>query len=175
MAVSDWSFKVKIGPFAFVMEGQNEKRCLVAVNMAPGYLEDQKLLWSKLAGMYGIIVATNELCKEHHITNRKREVGCNNVEALQRAFDLDYCVCPNHMHFDLTTAIYCQVQNSPIKWQVRHVQGHQANNSSHALDQWAKLNVESDQWAKDVSKQFGRNSEIESNNIYMGKDGRFGS
>ncbi len=86
------------------------------VNIVPRHVEDQNLLLSELAGMYKIVVFTNGICNEHNTTKGELEVGCYNIEALQRSINLEYCLSLNHTHFDLTTAICHQVQNSPIKW-----------------------------------------------------------
>ncbi len=116
--------------------------------MVPGYLQDQSSLQSEVAGLHGIMVLANAICKEHQITKEEMEVRCNHIEALCRAFDLDYCISPNHTHFNLTTAIHYQVWTTLIKWKVRHVRVHQDDNPFQSLNWWAKLNVEVVQLAK---------------------------
>ncbi len=44
IAVTDGSFKAKMGTAAFILEEKNSQHCLVAANQAPGYPEDQSFL-----------------------------------------------------------------------------------------------------------------------------------
>ncbi len=57
--------------------------------MVLGYLEDPSSLQSELAGMYGIVVSANLICKKHNITEGELEVGYNDIKALLRSFNLE--------------------------------------------------------------------------------------
>ncbi len=72
---------MEISTLAFSTEGKNAKGCPIMVNVVPGYPEDKSALWIKIAGICGIIVSTNAIFQEHHITEGEIEVGCDNVEA----------------------------------------------------------------------------------------------
>ncbi len=64
------------------------------------------------------------ICEEHCITEGSLKIVCDGIKALQRAVDFQYFISPNHIHFDLTTAIWAQVKSSPMQWKERYVLGH---------------------------------------------------
>ncbi len=83
--------------------------------MVAGYLEDQSSLQSKLLGCYGVVVTVNKICAEPDIIQEAVELGCNNIEILQRAIYLDYFISLAHTHFNLATLAWNNVKISPVK------------------------------------------------------------
>ncbi len=96
IAVSNGSFGFQTGTLAFILEGKNSSGHILGVNIVPHCPEDQSSLQSKLAGIYGIIILVYKICQEHQIMEGEIEVGCDNIEALRRATDMDYSMLPNH-------------------------------------------------------------------------------
>ncbi len=78
------SFKAEIATSVYAIEGKDAHHLLVMVNLVPEYPEDQRSLWSKLLGCYGVVVSVNKTYVEHSITQGVIELGCNNIEALQK-------------------------------------------------------------------------------------------
>ncbi len=80
-------------------------------------------------------MAINVTCEEHKISQGLVEVGCDNIEALRYAVNLDKLITLYHMHFDFTKAICTQVKASSVEWKASHVCTHQGSNPFQELEQ----------------------------------------
>ncbi len=69
---------------------------VIEVNQIPSHPEDHSLLWSEIAGCYGIVLTVQAIFEEHAITQGSIELSCNNIEELFRTVELDYFINPNH-------------------------------------------------------------------------------
>jgi hypothetical protein len=84
IAVSDGSYKDKFGTVAYVLEGATAVNQIMGVLAVPGVPEDQSLYHSELAGLYGIAMMVQVICKYFGITSGGIKVGCDGQIALQR-------------------------------------------------------------------------------------------
>ena len=149
IAVSDGSFKDSFGTSAWTLRGQTNEQFLTGVNVVPGTDDDQSAFRSELAGIYGIITATNALCAFHNITGGGITVACDGESALDYVFDWEKkWLKSSTPHSDLIAASRQLIEDSPVQWKFRHVYGHQ-DDFVGPLDRWATLNVEMDGLAKE--------------------------
>jgi hypothetical protein len=130
-AISDGSFKDKFGTSAFTILD-------AFLNIVPGHPDDQGAYRSELAGLHGTWAG---------IASGSVEVGCDGLSALNKAFDT-WPPEPANPHFNLLSALRKMIPSSPLKWTIRHVLGHQDNDATAELDDWALQNVRMDNLAK---------------------------
>ena len=152
VAVSDGSFKNELGSAALVIEGSDSQHRILAGHLTPGPLSAQSSFRSELSGLYGIVLMVNTICRFYDITEGQVSCACDGEQAITQAF-----ANPQYYHaqtvnsdFDLLSAIHTLLQDSPVKWQHRHVKGHQVEDETSTLDRWAILNNEMDGTAKAV-------------------------
>ncbi len=79
IAVMDGPFKAQMGTSAFILEGENSLKWLVAVNQALGQPEYQSLLQSELEGCYGVVSTVLAICKEPGIAHGSIKIACDNI------------------------------------------------------------------------------------------------
>jgi hypothetical protein len=149
IAVSDGSYKEGFGTAAYVLEGETSENRIVAVLVVPGILEVQSSFRSELAGLYGVVLMVQLLCEHYGITDGAIEVGCDCEGALWKVFleGARFEANIKQADYDLHSATRKMLKSSPIKWEFRHVEGHQ-DDGIEVLDRWAMLNVEMDSLAK---------------------------
>jgi hypothetical protein len=148
-AVSDGSFKAGFGTSAWILGGHNIPDEIIGKNIVPGHSEDQSSFRSELSGLFGIASMVAVLCEQYDIQSGGVEVGCDGKEALRRCFEDDFSPSPSDAHFDLIVATRTMLSRSPIRWQFRHVKGHQDELAGGGeLDPWALLNIRMDLLAK---------------------------
>jgi hypothetical protein len=151
VAVSDGSYKDEFGTAAYVLEGANSENRLVGVLVSPGRPEDQQSSRSELAGLYGVVVMVNLVCKQFDIKDGVIEVGCDSQSSLRNVFGqgASFEAEIKDTDYDLRSAIRKQLEQSTIQWKGRHVAGHQDDDDGiEELDRWATLNIEMDSLAK---------------------------
>jgi len=148
-AVGDGSLKGGFGTSAFVLEAPGEASIRVqGVNIVPGPLAEGDSHRCELASLYAILLVSQAVCKTHHITQGKATIACDNKQAISM-FNEWYVPDPQDANFDLTSAIWKLLQDSPIQWQNIHVKGHQDDHlQCDKLNRVAQLNVEMDRLAK---------------------------
>jgi hypothetical protein len=74
-------------------------------------------------------------------------VACDNTSALKPTA-VDYMPHPNHKNFDLMSALWKTLQESPLEWKPVHVYGHQDRKIKDAHRRLASLNCQMDALAK---------------------------
>jgi len=123
--VGDGSIKGGFGTSAFVLEALGEaSNRAQGVNIAPGPLAEGDSHRCELASLYAMLLVSQAVCKSHHITQGKAMIACDNKQAISM-FN-EWCVPdPQDANFDLTSAIWKLLQDSPIQWRNIHVKGHQ--------------------------------------------------
>jgi hypothetical protein len=148
IAVSDGSFKDGRGTAAIIIEAADTADNIIIVNAIPGDPESQSSYRSELAGIFGQVIMVNTICRLHGVTQGSITSGCDGAEAIRKAFDpQDEARC-NSSQFDLLSAIWAALKDSPITWHHRHVKGHQDEEVDTILDRWALLNIQMDGLAK---------------------------
>ena len=150
-AVSDGSYhpSYKRGTAAWVVSITNTTTYIIASNSTPGRDYQQCSHRSELSGLIGTIRHINMICKTYQITTGLVELGCDGEEAYKMATRYTYQPSTKISHFDLVTQLHYLIQTSPIKWQFRHVGGHQDKYTSYNdLDCWARMNIHADKLAK---------------------------
>jgi hypothetical protein len=86
IAVSDGSFKDEFGTSALVLEGEDSKNWIIAVNVVLGDPTDQSAYRSELAGIFGIVTMVRALCEVYEILEGSICVGCDGETALKHVF-----------------------------------------------------------------------------------------
>lgn len=127
IAVCGGSFKEGKGASAWVLEGEGGKSSnrMVGRNIVPGHAEDQSAYRSELAGILGVVSIVKELVKYYEIEEGHVTIGCNNISALDIAFDLDQEIHANILDYDMVTAIRAAISNNTITWSTEHISSHQ--------------------------------------------------
>jgi len=95
-----------------------------------------------------MLLVSQAVCRTHNITQGKATIACDNKRAISMLNE--WCVPdPKDANFDLTSAIWKLLQDSPIQWHNIHVKGHQDDHlQCDKLNRVAQLNVEMDRLAK---------------------------
>ena len=147
IAVSDGSLKDEFGTAAFVLEGLTNLHRILGVNIVPGPIKIGNSYRCELAGLIGIVIMVNALCKRYNITSGKVTIGCDNQSSLL-VFAPSFVPDPQDDSFDLVTALWNLSRDSPITWIPVHVEGHQEKTKRFPLTRMEQLNIEMDSTAK---------------------------
>ena len=76
-------------------------------------------------------------------------MGCNGKEAFKIASRYNYTPTNKISHHDIVTKLHYLINQSPIQWSFRHVQGHQEDSKTlQELNIWERLNVKADSFVK---------------------------
>ena len=111
---------------------------------------------SKLAGIFGLIVAVNILMKIEKISTGGAEIGCDGLSSSQRSFWNEIGdISSSQAHFDILSGLYGLKREMDTTWRYRHIAGHQEDMTRTILDKWALLNIECDNRAWEYWIQLG--------------------
>ena len=69
--------------------------------MVPGHSSTHSPYWSELAGIYGMVMMIETLCKFHGISEGSVEIGCNGLSVLSHAMQRLDVTDPKMPQFDL--------------------------------------------------------------------------
>jgi hypothetical protein len=115
----------------------------------PGAEYAQDSYRCELAGLIAILSALREFVKQFHNPDLFLSLACDGKGALQRLFSQDRPSSITDSQWDMILWAQDLLRQMPcvtLYW--HHVKGHQDNDKSAELDQWAQLNVEMDLCAK---------------------------
>lgn len=129
IAVSDGSFQEGYSMAAWVIEGEGETGRITGRVIAPGGDGDHSAYQSELAGILATVTVANKLCDFYGIDNGSIEFACDGKSALDKAFSPGSMIRVEDSNYNILSAIQVQQATSKIIWKVRHVYGHQDNNS----------------------------------------------
>lgn len=151
-AVSDGSFLSShgIGSAAWIIESPTQThQCKGKIN-CPGPSNIQSPHRSELIGILGVITHVTQICISHNIQEGSIEIGCDGLGALSAIQSNNRIIKSSWKHFDIIKAIRKSIQVSKLHWKLRHVKGHQDDDTLFThLDRWAQLNVLVDKMAKE--------------------------
>jgi hypothetical protein len=97
------------------MEGPILVHNVRVVNIVPGPLPEGGSHCCKLAGLYGIICLTQAICQHHQVHSGAVCMACDNKAAIH-VFDEEFISLPKHANYDLLSAIYTLLSESPLSW-----------------------------------------------------------
>jgi hypothetical protein len=120
---------------------------ITTVNAVPGNPNEQSAYRSKLAGISGSLAITAAVCCIHDINEGSITLGLDGRQALLAAAG-DWPLNPARPNFDLITDIRAKVKSLPVSVKWKWVEGHQDDDQSSHLDEWAKANILVDNIAK---------------------------
>ncbi len=120
---------------------------IVSVNAVPGNPNEQSAYRSELAGNSGSLAITAAVCRIHDINEGLITLGLDGRQALLAAAG-DWPLNPARPDFDLITDIRAKVKRLPVRVKWKWVEGHQDDDQSSHLDEWAKANILVDNIAK---------------------------
>ena len=147
-AVSDGSFKNENGTSAFLVCAEDDSQRIIGVNAVPGACKEQSAYRSELAGISGILMVLDILCKKFKITSGSIEIGLDGQQALIAASE-DWPLNIAQPDFDLLKDIRAKIQKLPLQIKWHWIKGHQDDSIDYQnLDSWAKNNVQADMMAK---------------------------
>jgi hypothetical protein len=150
-AVSDGSFLPhhKIGAAAWIIESYHSNYSHDGRVLCPGPTKIQCSHRSKLMGLLGMVYHIHKICTVHNIADGQIEIGCDRMGAITAITSHVSLICSSWKHFDLISSIRKLMQQSPIKWTVRHIPAHQDDEIEfNNLNRWVQLNVIVDAGAK---------------------------
>ena len=148
--VSDGSYldTHKVGTAAWMLETP-EGISTSGRMIIPGNEQAQGSYRSELGGIYGGLSHVALISKHLKIDKGKITLGCDGLGAvniIDRKFEVTKC---NMGQFDVIRGINKLRKNSNTKSSLRHVKGHQDDNTNYyQLDRWAQMNVLVDTMAK---------------------------
>jgi len=149
MGVSDGSFKENFGTAAWILvDPQHEDFRISGECVVPGDPRDQCSFRSEVAGLFSLCQMVRLLCEFYEVDEGQVTIACDGTEALYRVFAEDFEPTPRDNHFDLLVAARAAIRKTSITWLSRWVKGHQDDDPTYELDEWAKLNIEMDLRAK---------------------------
>ena len=153
-AVSDGSFspKAAYGTAAWIIQDERTGSELTGRMIIPGQPKDLDAYRCELGGLYGITVIIDALCMYHSIKSGSITKACDGDMALKHATNEYDWISPARPHFDLIAAIWSTNARTPLKWESKHVKGHQDDCRTALLDRWAHLNIRMDTQAKAHSR-----------------------
>jgi hypothetical protein len=105
VAVSDRSFKHESGASAWVIDGAAHENRIMGCNIVPGTKHDHSAYRSELVGLLGIVSMVQEICSFYKVHGGSIEAGCNNVSALDMAFDKETDTTLQMADHDIVAAI----------------------------------------------------------------------
>ena len=148
-AVSDGSFKNAMGTSSSILfhSRANDPNRIISVNAVPGNANEQSAYRSELAGVSGSLAITAAVCRIHDIQEGSITLGLDGQQALLAAAG-DWPLNPERPDFDLITDIRTKLKKLPISVKWKWVEGHQDDDKSTHLDEWAKANILVDNMAK---------------------------
>lgn len=146
VAVSDGSLKNQLGTPAFVIEADDATDRIHGVNRVPDPKKDGDSYRCEMAGLYSIVFVMNCIAKYYHIPCGACTIACDNISSL-KVFDPDFFPDPKGDSFDLATAGWKLLGESPLEWKAVHVRGHQ-DSKGKKLTRLERLNVQMDTAAK---------------------------
>jgi hypothetical protein len=150
-AVADGSFKDMQGTSGFTLIQEFSHQHINGDNQVPGEDTDQASYRSELAGIYGVLLPAQMVCKIYAIDTGHMVVACDNESAAgQKAIEWHYPLKPANDHFDILSAIHQLCQQLPISMEFRHVEAHQREKYGprNTLNKWAIWNDKKDSLAK---------------------------
>ncbi len=134
---------------AWVLEGASNCNRIQGYNQVPGAAQDQSPYRSELAGLLGTVMMITEICKFHHLTEGQITVACDNISALNLAFNTTQTITTKHPDHDLLFAIQHKMRQSKVRWYHMHVRGNQDDKKSEQeLNRLELLNIEMDKLAE---------------------------
>lgn len=147
-AVSDGSFKCSIGTSGFVLRGSGRSLAAIGDNVVPGNPDEQSSYRSELAGISGVLVILDAVCKRHDISEGLITLALDGEQAMLKASS-SWPLSPTDTDFDLLTDIRAKIRKLPIKLAWQWIQGHQDKHRAfHELSGLAQDNVQADNIAK---------------------------
>jgi hypothetical protein len=105
--------------------------------VVPGNWNKQSGYHSELAGISSLLTIAAAIYRIHNI----QEGSINDAAG-------DWSLSPEHPNFDLIMDISVKIKKLPICVKWKWVEGHQDDDKSLTLDEWAKANIMTDNMAK---------------------------
>jgi hypothetical protein len=147
-AISDGSFKNENGTSAFLVCAEDDSKKIIGVNAVPGACKEQSAYRSELAGVSGILMVLDILCKKFRIQSGGIEIGLDGQQALIAASE-DWPLNIAQPDYDLLKDIRSKIKKLPLTITWHWIKGHQDDDVDYEnLDSWAKNNVQADTMAK---------------------------
>ena len=156
-AVSDGSYKPGIvGTAACLLaaDGQ-DKDCLKALNLVPGWADDQSPYRSELTGIVGSLTLILALCHSFDIQEGSVTLALDGEAAMKQAMvqaDKNIPLKVTQKHFDLLQVCRSLLRKLPVRIKWRWVESHQREKGVVSLDWWAQMN----DWCDHNAKIFGK-------------------
>ena len=149
IGVSDGSFKAKFGTVAWTLADSKDLTVRLSGKcVVPGQPTDQSAFRSEVSGLYALCHTIRLVCDYYRVLAGQVVLACDGKEALHRVFAADFEPMPRDEHFDLLIGAWEAIRQTPITWVSKWVKGHQDDDVTAELDDWAKLNVAMDWQAK---------------------------
>lgn len=126
-----------------MLENNTGTKIIVGLIDVHGHDNKHDAYMSEITGIYGIVMDVGMLVKIGGISRAKKEVVCDGLSVLHRAFWVgeDNILC-TQSHFDLLSEIYGLKCNMDVWWSYRHIPGHQDEIPILNLDRCAIFNIE---------------------------------
>jgi hypothetical protein len=117
-------------------------------NAVPGACKEQSVYRSELAGISGILMVLDIVCKKFNITVGGIGIGLDGQQAMISA-SKDWPLNIAQPDFDLLKDIWGKIKNTVNVQMAPWIKGHQDDGIDYEnLDSWAKNNVQADMMAK---------------------------
>ena len=105
---------------------------------------------AELFGIYCVLLCINNICHSFNIAHGLVTTECDCNSTLMQAIRYGHCPTTSHPHFDILWAIFDLRQDTPVKFVVEEVKGHEDSaNIGRGLTHVEMLNCEVDQEAKE--------------------------
>jgi len=143
--VSDGSFWDRVGAAARIIEGHTLWTQVTGTIITPGGPDNHSSFWSKLAGIYGVLLTLKALVPGEK--GLSCCLACDGKSMLD-CIKLEHPVLPIEPHTDMLNAVKTKVQQIGIQIHWNHIKGHQDGKLTTALPQDAWLNVKANLLAK---------------------------
>ena len=152
--VSDGGLKDNLGTAGGTTKGLPADQGYKFQCRVPGIDDDQTSYQLELCGILGHVLVLTSIADQFNITEGKVTLGCNNKAALWKALGQN-TIHTGEPSFDILRVIHHNIKTSPIKWERKHVKGHQDRETKlHDLDPWAQANVEADRLAENMRNRW---------------------
>jgi len=147
-AVSNGSFQTGTSAAACILEGQTPNFRICGKCFTLGHDDNHSSFWSKLTGIYSLLLLLYFACLPHSVEKPKFQLACNGKSMLYQLCWNTTITAPNEPHYNLLSGTCFLLANCKYLITLVHIYGHQDMGFPTVLSQEAYLNIKADVMAK---------------------------
>jgi len=108
--VSNGSFPTGTGAATWILEDQTPNSRICGKCFAMGHANDHSSFWSKLMGIYSLLLFLYHACPTHSVEKPKFQLVCNGKSVLHRLWNTTI-TAPNEPHYNFLSSTCFLLEN----------------------------------------------------------------